>query len=66
MKRATFTSCPQLAKRLVVEAPHPSVTKPLATKAKLAQLPPTHQALLLKTLVKDCFVAEAEEEEAEE
>jgi hypothetical protein len=32
-------------------SPHPSVTKPFATKAKLAQLPPAHQALHLKTLV---------------
>jgi hypothetical protein len=32
-------------------SPHPSATKPLATKAKLAQLPPAHQALQLKILV---------------
>jgi hypothetical protein len=39
-----------LATRLVAEAPHPSVTKPLATKAKQAQLPPAHQAPPLKIL----------------
>jgi hypothetical protein len=40
MKIVTFASCPQLAKSLMAESPHPSVMKPLATKEKkIAFLP---------------------------
>jgi hypothetical protein len=49
-ERAMFASCPQLVKLLVTEAPHPSVTKPLAMKANLARRPPARQVHQLKTL----------------
>jgi hypothetical protein len=50
MRRAIFASCPQLAMRLMAEAPHLSMRKPLATKAEQARLPPAHQAPPLKIL----------------
>jgi hypothetical protein len=50
-KTAMFTSCPQSTKLLAVEAPQPSATKPLATKASPARHPPAHQVLPLRTLI---------------